>query len=664
MLRSRLRCLSPPLAILVGVILGLTLSSLLHHPSSSSLSSLSSSRTLSDPMLLDDVANMRDRIRELEEQLRTALGSSDRAATSSRRNIRAPGEPSTGLLPPPVAPLVLTDPAAFIAEHPDSNPAPVRVCLVTSAFSGPTLNGGIATAFFSLAKHMVASRQPGGRNREFKVTVLYAAHPYYAVGNAEKWRETFAAAGIDFVPLPEPETKFYGAKLVIRSYRVFEYLRTHENEFDVISYHDHMGNGYFAALAKHQNLAFANTMLVVQGHSTMRWADIGNHRPPKDHNSLAYYFMEQKSIEYADARVSPSQYYLEWMRDEGRYDLSHGLSFVVQNTLFPLAADEQIVKLHKSRHFVFFGRLEVRKGLLIFCDALDQLVADSQTSGEQALPKTVTFLGPDTSIDGERAVSILRKRMDQGKWPFKVAIELAFDSFRALKYIKDHNAIAVLPTLGDNSPYVVMELIAHNLPMITTDAGGGEELIAKDTGFAHEPVVVPAGDAVALAASMSYAMASGIHNVHMSSSFTQTRDTYLQLFHAFRALSIKRRANRADHPPGGRVTVGITSHNRPDSLVATVNSILHQTYPSRLIRVVIVDDASDHPLMNATFADISNKLAKAGIQYQLVQMPKHTFVAESRNLIFQMAVESDSDYACLMVCALERGSGGGCGTFG
>ena len=52
---------------------------------------------------------------------------------------------------------------------------PIRICLVSSAFSGPTANGGIARAFFSLASHLA-------KQSDFSVTVLYAAHPYYAAG--------------------------------------------------------------------------------------------------------------------------------------------------------------------------------------------------------------------------------------------------------------------------------------------------------------------------------------------------------------------------------------------------------------------------------------------------------------------------------------------------
>jgi hypothetical protein len=309
---------------------------------------------------------------------------------------------------------------------------PVRICLVTSALSGPTLNGGIGTAFYSMARHLA------GEASAFQVTVLYAAHPYYGAGNEQQWVATFARFGIDFRVLSREadEQQYFGHKFVVRAFRTFEYLMSRQDDFDIISYHDYMALGYYIALAKHQGLAFANVHLSVQCHSTVRWADMLNYRPPRDHNTLGYYYMEQKSIEYADSRVSPSRYYLEWMRDEGGYDLgTHGRNFVVQNLLYPF--DPQRVPAagaaRKTTALVFFGRLEVRKGLLVFLDALDALFATPTAPR----PELVAFLGPDTSIEKQSAVAIIRERSKLGRWTCRTVIENQFDTFRALTYIKE-----------------------------------------------------------------------------------------------------------------------------------------------------------------------------------------------------------------------------------
>ena len=530
--------------------------------------------------------------------------------------------------------------ADFTRAYPPFDDKAVRVCLVTSAVAGPTLNGGIATAFYSLAKHMALSNSDGATN--FKVTVLYAAHPYYSNNDKpEYWIKQFANEGIDFVPLPESPLSFYGSKFVTRAYRIFEWLRERESSFDVISYHDNMANGYYVALAKHQKLFFTNVFLFVQCHSTVRWADNLNYRPPKDHHTLGYYYMEQKSIEWADARVSPSQYYFDWMQDDGRYNLSHGFSFVLQNTLYPLRPDVQDISLHKTTHFVFFARLEARKGLIVFCDALD-IIAKART----IVPQIITFIGPDVSLDGQLASAIIRSRQQAEQWPFKVIIEHEFNTEQSLKYIDDHDAITVLPTLGDNSPYALMEIIAYGLPMITTDAGGGKELFIDDP---ESSIIVPANDAAALSEKMIQAMTKGIRNVAMSSSFTKTRDDYFALIKSFSAYKTQHTKGSVNFKPFQKITMGIPTHNRPDELVACVQSLTLQNYPTDLMHVIIYDDASTDPLVEVALSKSQAMLQERGMSHQIIRGKTNSFVAMTRNKMLEIAVERGDDYMCLLV---------------
>ncbi len=536
----------------------------------------------------------------------------------------------------------MEDASAYIRDHYRPLNKLTRICLVTSAISGPTLNGGVATAFFSLANHLAKSRGANGR-AEFKVTVLYAAHPYYSSGTAQVWQHHFRSLDIEFVPLPEPNIEFYGPKFAIRAFRIFEWLRDREADFDVISYHDYMANGYYVALAKWQGLHFHKVALVVQCHSTVRWADMLNSRPPKDHNTLGYYYMEQKSIEYADVRISPSLYYLHWMHNEGRYNLSHGVSFVVQNTLYPAPIKAQQLAIHKSRHFVFFARLEVRKGLMVFLDALDAL-----SSTETSTPSTVTFLGPDVMIDGRQASDIIRARAKESRWSFSLHLDHSLNTEKALEYIAEHEAITVLPTLGDNSPYVVMEIVARSLPLITTDAGGGKELFIDDP---DQTVVVPKQDAKALAKLMEIAMTKGISNVQMSSSFLETRNLYLELMRCFHAQldPLDSTSPKALFVPTAKVTVGITTFNRASSLLECVQSVANQDYPRELLHVLIVDDASSDTDVGPALEMSSLLLHERGISHDIIRQPSHQFVAITRNQIFERSLQRNDDFVCLLV---------------
>lgn len=575
--------------------------------------------------------------------------------------------------------LQLSNVDEYLRRHEDKGREPVRICLLTSAIAGPTPHGGVGTAFHSLARHLAEARTAGGDVR-FAVTVLYAAHPWYGEGTAAHWVEFFGRRRIRFVPLLAAGEEYYGPKLLVRAYRAFQFLKQHDGDFDVVTYADHLGNGYFTAMAKRQGLAFQDTFLMVQCHSTLRWADTLNSRPPRDHNTLAYYHMEQKSVEWADARVSPSRDYLGWYdSDEARFDLSNGPNFVLPNLLYPLPPELEAKPAQRYTHFVFFSRLEVRKGLLVFLDALDRLAQDevketngAASDGAEAL--RISFVGPDVDVGGEKASVLIRRRLATSLPTSAVRLEVGLTTKRALAYIREADGVAVLPTLGDNSPYVVLEIVAAGLPLITTTAGGGVELLHLTPKT--KPFVVPPANAVALAEAMRLAMDSGISTFSAASPFATAVTTYLELLQAFRAAIHPQRrpaaagaarTGRLSPKPSGaalagaaagvsgdafspRILVGITSHNRPDVLLRAVNSLLGQTYPRAQLGIVVEDDASDHPDMATTLTRIERQLSKAGLATGEVHRSlTHNFVSQTRNTILQMALDQGFEWACFMV---------------
>jgi hypothetical protein len=113
-------------------------------------------------------------------------------------------------------------------------------------------------------------------------------------------------------------------------------------------------------------------------------------------------FMERESVALADALTSPSQYMLRWMREQG-WRLPAN-SYVQQNILSPYLRqcwEEGSAPLEPGaiRELIFFGRLEERKGVGLFCDALDRLAP-------LASGFAVTFLGKPAMVDGATAPNI------------------------------------------------------------------------------------------------------------------------------------------------------------------------------------------------------------------------------------------------------------------
>ncbi|MEO1250156.1 MAG: glycosyltransferase, partial [Pseudomonadota bacterium] len=129
-------------------------------------------------------------------------------------------------------------------------------------------------------------------------------------------------------------------------------------------------------------------------------------------------------------------------------------------------ADKRTVKIDE---LVFFGRLEHRKGLWMFCQALDRLAAEGHC------PK-VTFMGRMTPAGGTPSGALLLARA--ARWPFRVRLLTNYGQQDALDYLSHPSRLAVMPSLADNSPCVVYECIQRSLPFVTCSGSGADEIIA------------------------------------------------------------------------------------------------------------------------------------------------------------------------------------------
>ena len=119
---------------------------------------------------------------------------------------------------------------------------------------------------------------------------------------------------------------------------------------------------------------------------------------------------------------------------------------------------------------VFFGRLETRKGLEVFCDALDLLADESER-----LDFSVCFMGSETPIEGVPAGDYLSERARRWPWPSRV--ESDRDQLEAVAYVREPGRLAVMPSPVDNSPNTVLEALGLGIPFITSRGGGIPELI-------------------------------------------------------------------------------------------------------------------------------------------------------------------------------------------
>jgi glycosyltransferase involved in cell wall biosynthesis len=339
-----------------------------------------------------------------------------------------------------------------------------RVCIATYEILGPSQSGGIGTAYYSLATTLAAAKH--------QVTILYLWAARSDDIEMRYWESHFRALGIAFVPLPKSPGAAAVPNCMLTACEAHTWLR--KRQFDIIHFPELHGHGYYCALAKHQGLDFERTVLCIGTHSPISWIREQNKEVPYSPEELEMDFMERQSVALADVVVSPSQYMLGWMQRRGW--LLPAACYVQQNIAPPESSTvansvRRRGEVQRAAELVFFGRLEARKGIGLFCDALDLI------KGADLPAFSVTFLGKNGRIAGRDAVSYIRARSEHWRFPYRILTDHGREA--ALQFLSENaGRIAIIPSFEDNLPNTVIECLAASIPFLAGGSGGIPELIA------------------------------------------------------------------------------------------------------------------------------------------------------------------------------------------
>ncbi len=490
---------------------------------------------------------------------------------------------------------------------------PKRICIATPDILGPIKNGGIGTAYHHLARQLAAWGH--------EVVIAYVNYNAADGAQMADARALYARHGVAFEPVvPRPAAESLLARVPAPGWTLLDWLRARERPFDIVHVPDWHGLGYGALLAKSLGLAFGETHFVVVGHAPSLWATEGSRQLVHTEAELGWLFMERRSVELADTFISVSAHLIEWMRDAG-YALPRR-AFVWPNAFPPPDPAPGAAAARAARdgapleEVVFFGRLEPRKGLLLFIDAVDRLVRRGRP------PARVTFLGGQSPrVDGPELI-----RCAARQWPIAVRTITDAGADEAVAHLARPGRLAVIPSLQENCSMAVLECLQAGIPFVAADTGGTPELI--DPGD-HSRALVPA-DYIALGERLAELAATPLRAVRPRRGFDCVLDVWRR-WHAQTApfaAATGRFAARAEWaaaetPP---VTVCLVHHERPALLPMAAGSALAQDYPN--LDAVLVDDGSESPAALAALAEVEADFAARG--WRVVRQ-ENRYVGAARN---------------------------------
>jgi glycosyltransferase involved in cell wall biosynthesis/GT2 family glycosyltransferase len=472
----------------------------------------------------------------------------------------------------------MSDPAGAPGMSPRKG---LRICLVTPDINGPVRNGGIGTACEAIAR--IAAE--AGHD----VTILYSRDDYTETAPLAEWVAFYAARGITLVPCPPARRPLEQFTDAILAWNVWRWLKG--RSFDVIYLVDNMGAGFFVAMARFFGLAFQHTCLVAGAHAPTMWHLEGNRQLLTGRSLMGTDYMERMTIEHADAVVSPSRYMVEWMQRE-RWNLPQRVE-VVPNPV-PFHARPDALPRQGSvamSELVFFGRLEPRKGIVLFARAVSML------SAEQLTGIRVTFLGKRTNLDADR----LARSMLPGTVAWRIIDDMAASD--AVAYVKQPGRVAVIASLMENAPMTVVECLGQGIPFIASAVGGIPELLHDDDRGQHLFRPNPPD----LARVLSRCIAEGIGPARPAAGPARIDAIWRDMLPDLAGPHATRRESRdelgsASHPPDldvptaraqPDISVVLVHRNRPLLLQQAIHGLKQQTFTN--FEVILVDDGSTKP---------------------------------------------------------------------
>jgi glycosyltransferase involved in cell wall biosynthesis/GT2 family glycosyltransferase len=340
---------------------------------------------------------------------------------------------------------------------------PGSICLVANDLDHVVKNSGIGTYYSLMAPLLV--------NAGWRVHILYlgfADDPEALTQAPIKLRRQ----GVSFSLLNDFETPemmrvrtvhaCHGEHEPGKGVRILQALEELHRvyHFDLIEFPDWLAFGFRTIQARRTGRCLESAGLCVKLHATSAWQREGNHCWPEGPSDLSLDFRERYAFENADVQMSPSRYMLDYVERQG---WKVGDAFVAYPFPEPVVPAPRTDDQTPSE-VVFFGRLEIRKGLDLFLDAASDLPANVN----------VTFLGRDTVLpSGQSAVAYIEHRL-RGR-SFKIHTDMMRE--QALHYLAAENRLAVIPSLAETFGFTVAECAVNGLPFLAARAGGTAEVI-------------------------------------------------------------------------------------------------------------------------------------------------------------------------------------------
>jgi glycosyltransferase involved in cell wall biosynthesis len=277
---------------------------------------------------------------------------------------------------------------------------------------------------------------------------------------------------VDLVFVDEPTTaeigSFFG-HLHLYSARVLRALEDYYPSHgpDLVEFSDYLGEGAVTAQARrggHRMLR--NSVVGIRLHTTAEVASILDGHLAADFDTRMICELERRALRDADVLLWPGGDALgTYERFYGRSDLPPARR--VRNPLIrSSAADDREPRSDDQLRLLYLGRFERRKGVENLIRAIAGVDDDRLT---------LTLLGSDTNT-APLGLSMLAQLMEMAAGDERIRFHDPVPRYKLAELVRDHDAV-VLPSLWESWPYVALEALDLNRPLIANPVGAFTEMV-------------------------------------------------------------------------------------------------------------------------------------------------------------------------------------------
>lgn len=321
-----------------------------------------------------------------------------------------------------------------------------NILIVTTDLMGPIRNGGVGTSCAHLADLMVEAG--------YSVEILLANE---AGGEKthqwESWVKHYLSKNIILNKLPEFNYEVCIHHWARLSYLVYQTIK--DTKADVIVFPDMGGLAYYSLQAKKLGIAFQETKILLKFLGPLTWSKEDNQLICSGMEGLYMPMFERVALEFADYVQVATPWSLQWCKEQ-RWKLPH-----TSQMLFPLPHPALPNKKNeKFDELVFFGRLENRKGLDVFIEAVKAIASRGDFPY-----KKLTFLGRENSWTKKEILESLGSIFNGS---VQVSVKTNLQSNEALEYLKGRPALAVILSKSETMGYTVCECLSAGIPFIAS----------------------------------------------------------------------------------------------------------------------------------------------------------------------------------------------------